>query len=263
MIYMTPLYLLPRLSKKLRCNIWIKREDLTEFYGNKTRHAKYIFEELKNRGVKTVRLIGLGDSNCMRIYGMKAKSEGMDVIYEFKSPLNTGNGKIMALINQSRGKAFDLHYDGMKEYAALGFIDVAKEIKKQIDVSIDKIYLYSFDSSWIGLCLGLDDPKTEIVNIRTTNGPFGRYDTIEEINYLKNLEIEAQRISGRKINLSHHTVYIDGEQPKIVRYILNLEGVLLDPRYTGRAMKALMDDRKKNVGKNIIFIHTGGIFLNV
>lgn len=42
----------------------------------------------------------------------------------------------------------------------------------------------------------------------------------------------------------------------------NLEGILLDPIYTGKVMAALIDLTKKNIiDKNIpvVFIHTGGM----
>ena len=48
-----------------------------------------------------------------------------------------------------------------------------------------------------------------------------------------------------------------------IKYIASLEGVALDPVYTGKAFYGLYNEIKKgNLShhKNILFIHTGGIF---
>ena len=50
---------------------------------------------------------------------------------------------------------------------------------------------------------------------------------------------------------------------KFIRYLAELEGVILDPVYTGKAMYGLTEEIKKGTFKdykNILFIHTGGLF---
>ncbi|PAB60579.1 D-cysteine desulfhydrase family protein [Anaeromicrobium sediminis] len=53
------------------------------------------------------------------------------------------------------------------------------------------------------------------------------------------------------------------EELEFIKYLARLEGVILDPVYTGKAMYGLAKEIKDgNLGehKNILFIHTGGLF---
>ncbi|QUH21308.1 D-cysteine desulfhydrase family protein [Alkaliphilus sp. B6464] len=53
------------------------------------------------------------------------------------------------------------------------------------------------------------------------------------------------------------------EELEFIHYLAKLEGVILDPVYTGKAMYGLVNEIKKgnfNKYKNILFIHTGGLF---
>lgn len=53
------------------------------------------------------------------------------------------------------------------------------------------------------------------------------------------------------------------EELEFIYELAKLEGVILDPVYTGKAMYGLVDQIKKGVFKdfkNILFIHTGGLF---
>jgi D-cysteine desulfhydrase len=53
------------------------------------------------------------------------------------------------------------------------------------------------------------------------------------------------------------------EEIALMNHIAQLEGILLDPVYTGKAMVGLVDQIKKGrfrKGQKILFIHTGGIF---
>ena len=51
------------------------------------------------------------------------------------------------------------------------------------------------------------------------------------------------------------------EMAEAVRMLARLEGVLIDPVYTGKAMAGLIDLVRKgtfNKDENILFVHTGG-----
>ena len=53
------------------------------------------------------------------------------------------------------------------------------------------------------------------------------------------------------------------EELKFITELAKLEGVILDPVYTGKAMSGLVNEIKKGTFKkceNILFIHTGGLF---
>ncbi len=53
------------------------------------------------------------------------------------------------------------------------------------------------------------------------------------------------------------------DELEIIKLIARLEGIILDPVYTGKTMYGLVDQIKKgrfSKEKNVLFIHTGGIF---
>lgn len=53
------------------------------------------------------------------------------------------------------------------------------------------------------------------------------------------------------------------EEIALIRHVAQLEGIILDPVYTGKAMFGLVDQVKRGrfkKGQKILFIHTGGIF---
>ena len=53
------------------------------------------------------------------------------------------------------------------------------------------------------------------------------------------------------------------EELVAIRDLVRLEGVVLDPVYTGKAyfgMMAELDKNPKRFGERIVFIHTGGLF---
>ena len=91
----------------------------------------------------------------------------------------------------------------------------------------------------------------------------------------KKIIAEMNEYTGENIRLSYDEIpIIDGyagrgyglstkEEIDFIKYIASLEGVALDPVYTGKAFYGLYNEIKKgNLSnhKNILFIHTGGIF---
>ncbi|NLV76201.1 MAG: D-cysteine desulfhydrase family protein, partial [Tissierellia bacterium] len=53
------------------------------------------------------------------------------------------------------------------------------------------------------------------------------------------------------------------EEIQFIHFFARLEGIILDPVYTGKAMYGLVNEIKKgrfDGHKNILFIHTGGLF---
>ena len=91
----------------------------------------------------------------------------------------------------------------------------------------------------------------------------------------KKIIAEMNAYTGQNLELSSDEIsIIDGyagkgyglstkEEIDFIKYIAGLEGVALDPVYTGKAFYGLYQEIKKGTfahHKNILFIHTGGIF---
>jgi len=266
----TPIHKLDRLGKELGLkNLYIKRDDLTDFYGNKTRHIFYIIKYLRERNITQVRLIGNHNSNCVRIYAMALKRYGFDITFELKGEPVNWNSQLIPKISQSGHNGFELRYDRLKDIAAQGFVEASKELKKQLP-DVDYIYLYSYDASWIGLSIGcfMNGMNPIIVAVRNVGGPHGSMGTWSDINYMQGVKesiCEQYKVDHEKIPKADLRE-IGGNFPGMVTEMLNIEGILLDPVYTGRALWVLKGDTVENKidpDSKVLFWHTGGIFGNV
>lgn len=94
-------------------------------------------------------------------------------------------------------------------------------------------------------------------------------------NSINKIVIEGLGYIGEELSFSKDEFHIvDGyagegyaisspEGRKFIYYMAKLEGVILDPVYTGKAMYGLTQEIQKkrfSNSKNILFIHTGGLF---
>lgn len=94
-------------------------------------------------------------------------------------------------------------------------------------------------------------------------------------NQIKDILEKSFNYTGEKIEFSKEDInIIDGyvgvgyamsrpEEIEFIHKVAKLEGIILDPVYTGKAMYGLIEEIKKgNLAnyKKILFIHTGGLF---
>lgn len=156
-----------------------------------------------------------------------------------------------------------------------GYLNAMKEIinqEKQLGIHFDKIVIaVGSGGTHAGLLLGskLLNHKCEIYGINVCDDEDYFKDRIyhilnESMDYLNvNLSFSKEEINiidgyvGRGYALS------SPENLEFILHLAKLEGVILDPVYTGKAMYGLAEEIKKgtfNKEENILFIHTGGLF---
>lgn len=95
------------------------------------------------------------------------------------------------------------------------------------------------------------------------------------LNIVEALLHELVKYTGQQIPINRDDInIIDGypglgyaisryEEIEFIKHLAQLEGIILDPVYTGKAMYGLVQEIKKGTfdeHNNILFIHTGGIF---
>jgi len=264
------IYRMERLGNELGLDeLYIKRDDLTDFYGNKTRHIKYLIAWLRLKKINEVELVGRGDSDCMRMYAQGFKRVGIKFKYNLKSDYGTGNGMVMKQLNQfTNGETFKLPYDSHKEIAALGYVEAVDELAIQMP-DVDYIYLYSYDATWMGISVGcwLRALKPRIIAIRGPGAPNGAIGSPRDMSYRNQIYGMIENMTECKVENRRTVCFeVSGKwHHPIVKDILNLEGILLDPVYTGRAMgKLIQDARVGFIPKKakVLFWHTGGILIN-
>lgn len=268
--YQSEIYPMERLGKELGLkNLFIKRDDLTDFLGNKTRHVKFLIAWLRMKKINDVELIGRGDSDCMRMYAQGFKRVGINFKYRLASEYGTGNGMVMKQLNQlADSKSFLLRYDDMKDIAALGYVEAVEELAYQMP-DVDFIYLYSYDATWMGISVGcwLQGLRPRIIAVRGPGAPNGVINSPRDMSYRNKIYSSIEDMAECKVENRRTVCQEEGGKwhHDIVKEILNVEGLLLDPVYTGRAMKVLIRDAQKGLiptDAKVLFWHTGGVLIN-
>ena len=277
--------------------LWIKREDLLPFSfgGNKARKAQLFFKEIDQGPFDSVVTYGSGSSNHCRVIANESCKRGVScyVICPEEASERTFNSQMVELFNaetvtvpvsavhetierkieelKSAGKhPYFIEGGGHGNIGTEAYVQCYKEIRKQeaeLGVFFDYIFLASgTGTTQAGLVCGKllygDERKIIGISIARKN-PRGREIILESIrSYLKN--------NGAEEQIQESTVFIDGYTSgygkddicvsDMINIILRQYGIPLDPVYTGKAFWGMSDylGKMNIVGKNILFIHTGG-----
>ena len=298
----TPLDEAKRLADKIGLSkLFIKRDDLTGLAGggNKARKLEYDFAEIINGGYDVVITAGGIQSNHARMTAAAARKLGLDIKLVLGGPdfeIAKGNLLLDVMFNaeirylvdddantslekemqkwsdellQKGRKPFVIPIGGSTGLGALGYVKAMEEISVQFEN--DKVQIIvgvgscgTFAGTILGSKIFL--PKARVIGIsvsRTAKAIKKRTaELIDESAVLLNYKIENE-ISIECYD-DYYTEYgiltKAGEQA--IMDCANLEGILLDPIYTGKVMAGLIDLTKNGIiDKNIpvVFIHTGGM----
>lgn len=281
--------------------IFIKRDDLTGLAlgGNKTRKLETILGDALAQGCDTIITAGAAQSNhcrqtsaaaaklnleCHLILGgeQPEKITGnllLDKIFGCHIHWGGANRKgedIPELVEQLIAlgkKPYIVPYGGSNELGAIAFIDALEELLNQTDEAFTHIvFASSSGGTHAGLMLGkyIFKKDFELVGISIDKDEIDDKALDQHIISLAN---KAAKLIGLKTSFSDkdltlNTDYI-GEgygmvgalENEAIKLTAQLEGILLDPVYTGRAMGGLINMiRTGQLGKeaNVLFWHTGG-----
>ena len=170
-------------------------------------------------------------------------------------------------------KPYLIPLGGSNAIGSLGYVRCANEIIRQItvqDVTIDQIVLASGSAgTQAGLLAGLivakiDIPVLGIAVSRTTQDQQQLVETLLR-QTLTHLGLDPDQAEDRVV--ADGSYFGEGygmtttAMISAVKRSAQLEGLLLDPVYTGKAMAGLIDLCDQGViadGSNQLFIHTGG-----
>ncbi|HZK33000.1 MAG TPA: D-cysteine desulfhydrase family protein [Tissierellaceae bacterium] len=172
-------------------------------------------------------------------------------------------------------KAYILPEGASNGVGSLGYVNAMREIleqEKKLGVKFDAIALaVGSGGTYAGLYYEnhiSNNPSTIYgINISSSREHFQ--------NVVANLLEEIAVYTGKTINVERNNIdIIDGysglgyalsqeKEINFIKYLAKLEGVILDPVYTGKAMFGLVEEIKKGTfhkHENILFIHTGGLY---
>jgi D-cysteine desulfhydrase/L-cysteate sulfo-lyase len=174
------------------------------------------------------------------------------------------------LISQGK-KPYLIPVGGSNAVGSLGYIRCAQEIAVQIKaqkLSFDHIVLATGSAgTQAGLLAGLilENIDIPVLGICVSRDTQAQKEIVQAL-----LERTLDYI-GLPTSLAKNRVFTDGgyygegygitteATIDAVKQCAQLEGLLLDPVYTGKGMAGLIDLAKQGtLGKNILFLHTGG-----
>lgn len=271
--------------------------------GNKVRKLEFLVGEALQQGADTLITCGTLQSNCCRAVSAVAARIGLKAVVAVKGQkpdVYDGNLLLDRLLGADIRYLSDAAFEGVgdmleqlaadlraegrhpyiipesgsNEVGALGYLECAVELAGQINHGaprFDTVVITAFSGgSQAGLLMGkqLAGLPGEIVGVpiawegarvrdnilRTLGKAIQRFEFAIEVPKTIHL-LDGYQGTGR--------AKVDREDLSIIAALASQEGIVLDPVYTAKAFRGLVDtlrrDRKM-LGQRICFIHTGGIF---
>lgn len=174
----------------------------------------------------------------------------------------------------SRGeRPYIIPTGGSNAIGAIGYVDAADEFLQQagrLDLATDEIvHATGSAGTQAGLVVGLLSLESRIPVLGVSVGkPREQLEpivlelaqqTADRIGWTKRVPPEAVRVDSRFVGEGYGlpTPAMIGA----IKLVARLEGILLDPVYTGKAMAGLIDrirNGQYRTARNIVFWHTGG-----
>ena len=269
--------------------------------GNKLRKLEFLAADALREGADTLITAGAIQSNHVRQTAAVAAKLGLHCVALLEHPIGTraenyltnGNRRLLDLFNvqvemvdaltdptaQLDELATCLEAQGFRPYVipvggsnalgALGYVESALEIAQQCEgaVSLSSVVVASGSAgTHAGLAVGLEQlmPEVELIGVTVSRSVA---DQKPKVVTLQQAVAEQLALKAKADILLWDDYFAPGygtpneEGMEAVKLLARLEGILLDPVYTGKAMAGLIDGitqkRFKDEGP-ILFVHTGG-----
>ena len=296
----TPILRLDRLSRRVGVEIHVKRDDLTGLLesGSKIRKLEFLIGEALQQGADTLVTGGTLQSNGCRAVAAVAARLGLRAVLALRGdrPADYDGdllldrllgadvrfgadaeapARVAEEIRAEGGRPYVIPDGGEGEVGALGYLECAVELTEQSHHGaprFDAVVITAVSGgSHAGLLLGkqLAGLPGEIVSV-----PVARpADAVRR--HVVDTVAAAIRRYGFAIDVPKTVHVIDGYQgdgePTVAAdpdletlvALAREEGILLDPLYTARGFRALIETLARDpkaLGPRVCFVHTGGIY---
>jgi D-cysteine desulfhydrase len=296
----TPVEPLPRLSEALGGpRIFIKRDDLTGLAGggNKTRKLEFLAGDALAQGCDTLVTIGAPQSNhCRQTAAAAARCNLRSILVLRGNPQPEGTGNL--LLNRLLGarmvwsrersreevmeeiieveragghRPYAIPLGGSNGLGAAGYALAMEELLDQTTESFDRIiFASSSGGTHAGLAVGacLTGYKGEVLGI-SIDEPL-----VDLQRMVADIASDASRLLGEPRSYDPAGIhacadYLGGgygimgvPEREAIELFARLEGILLDPVYTGRAAAGMIGLIRRGLireNETVLFWHTGGI----
>lgn len=269
--------------------------------GNKLRKLEFLAADALREGADTLITAGAIQSNHVRQTAAVAAKLGLHCVALLENPIGTraenylsnGNRLLLDLLNaqvemcdaltdpnrQLEELATRLEAQGFRPYAipvggsnalgALGYVESALEIAQQCEgaVALSSVVVASGSAgTHAGLAVGLEQlmPDVELIGVTVSRKVAEQK---PKVVTLQQAVAESLGLQAKADIVLWDDYFAPGygtpneEGMEAVKLLARLEGILLDPVYTGKAMAGLIDGisqkRFKDEGP-VLFVHTGG-----
>lgn len=269
--------------------------------GNKLRKLEFLAADALREGADTLITAGAIQSNHVRQTAAVAAKLGLHCVALLENPIGTraenyltnGNRLLLDLFNtqvemcdaltqpdvQLEELATRIEAQGYRPYVipvggsnalgALGYVESALEIAQQCEgaVELSSVVVASGSAgTHAGLAVGLEQlmPGAELIGVTVSRKVADQLPKVVALQQAVANSLELQANAEIKLWEDYFAPGYgtpNDEGMEAVKLLAQLEGILLDPVYTGKAMAGLIDGinqkRFKDEGP-ILFIHTGG-----
>lgn len=297
----TPLEFVPNLSRELGGPaIYVKRDDCTGLGGggNKVRKLEFLLGEAMKSSVTRVLTFGALQSNhvrqtaaaCARL-GLACEAILIDQTgYRGAAYRSSGNllldelfgARIHRVENEDEAREraamliaefgdamYSIPAGGSNAVGALGYVNCAGELRDRfaeqgLDVQAI-VHACSSGGTQAGLMCGLwgqiDVVGINVYDLDVDNMKKKVADLCRQVDELLDVEPKAGDVTLIDDYLGEGYGLPTEAMKEAVALVARLEGILLDPVYTGKAMAALIGLVRSgyfDTGRPVVFLHTGG-----
>ncbi len=289
---------LPRLSARLGQDIYVLRDDLTGFGlgGNKTRKVDFLIGDalaLKATTMATIKATSFsrnaaaGAAACgLNFHAVLPGTEsdqnplsqsvfarwGAKLHYETGDPaaLETRLESVVASLKEQGEDVYVLHPGGSDAIGALSYVRVFDEIREFSERTgvhfSHMVHSTSSAGTQAGLVVGqcIANYETQVIGISASRASLEQSELVRALAE-STAQLLGSRIDPGKIIVDDGFVgpgyALASKEGEIAsQTFAGMEGILLDPVYTGKAAAALLDySANERFGSGcVLFIHTGG-----
>ena len=269
----TPLEYLPRLSDYLGREIFIKRDDVTPLAmgGNKLRKLEFLAAEALHCVALLENPMGTRAENYLT-NGNRLLLDLFNTQVEMCDALTDPNAQLEALATRIEAQGYRpyvIPVGGSNALGALGYVESALEIAQQCEgaVELSSVVVASGSAgTHAGLAVGLEQlmPNAELIGVTVSRSVADQLPKVAALQQAVANSLELEAKAGIQLWDEYFAPGYgipNDEGMAAVKLLAQLEGILLDPVYTGKAMAGLIDGisqkRFKDEGP-ILFVHTGG-----
>ncbi|MCC6317781.1 MAG: pyridoxal-phosphate dependent enzyme [Gemmatimonadaceae bacterium] len=288
---------LPRVSAALGADIYILRDDLTGFGigGNKSRKVDFLFGNAITQGANALvtikatsfsRNAAAAASVCglelhVVLPGVEAEQNRMSqsLFAEWGTCLHYGGDsealagrqdELVATLNKQGNTVYVLHPGGSDAIGALSYVSVMDEIRafsERTDIWFARvIHSTSSAGTQAGLLVGrqIVEYPTEIIGVSAARPSNDQSRLVGELAaataQLLGITVDVARIVVDDQFVGPGYAQVSAEGESAAHLFARMEGILLDPVYTGKAAAALLSYAEHGAlaGGPALFIHTGG-----